>query len=71
MTIVQDQARCLKCIGEPTRLQILKLLAEGERCVGEATSVLNKEQSLIAHYLKALKCCNIAEEGARGSKGLL
>ena len=46
MILAEDQARFLRCIGEPTRLQILKLLTKGERCVGELTSVLNKEQSL-------------------------
>ena len=68
MTIDEDQARFLKCMGEPTRLQILKLLAEGERCVGELTSVLNKEQSLISHHLRALKECNIVKERQEAQK---
>jgi DNA-binding transcriptional ArsR family regulator len=68
MTIAEDQARFLRCIGEPTRLQILKLLAEGERCVGELTSVLNKEQSLISHHLRALKECNIVKERQEAQK---
>ena len=50
MTIEEDQARFLRCIGEPTRLKILMQLAEGERCVGELAVVLNKEQSLISHH---------------------
>ena len=62
MTIEEDQARFLKCIGEPTRLQILKLLANGEKCVGELTGALNKEQSLISHHLRALKECSIVRE---------
>jgi DNA-binding transcriptional ArsR family regulator len=68
MTIVEDQARFFRCIGEPTRLQILKLLAKGERCVGELTSVLNKEQSLISHHLRALKECNIVKERQEAQK---
>ena len=55
MPVAEDQTRFLRCIGEPTRLQILKLLMESERCVGEPTSVLNREQSLISHHLRALK----------------
>jgi len=62
MTIEEDQARFLRCIGEPTRLGILKLLVEGEKCVGELASVLNKEQSLISHHLRALKECNIVKD---------
>jgi DNA-binding transcriptional ArsR family regulator len=68
MTIEEDQARFLRCIGEPTRLQILKLLAEGERCVGELANVLDKEQSLISHHLKALKECNIVKDEQEAQK---
>jgi len=68
MTIEEDQARFLRCIGEPTRLQILKLLAKGERCVGELASVLNKEQSLISHHLRALKECNIVKDEQEAQK---
>jgi DNA-binding transcriptional ArsR family regulator len=68
MTVAEDQARFLRCIGEPTRLQILKLLAEGERCVGELVCVLNKEQSLISHHLRALKECNIVKERQEAQK---
>ena len=59
MSIEDEQARFLRCIGEATRLQILKLLAGGEKCVGEIVKSLNKEQSLISHHLRALKECNI------------
>ena len=68
MTLPEDQARFLRCIGEPTRLQIVRLLAKGERCVGELTSVLNKEQSLISHHLRALKECNIVKERQEAQK---
>jgi len=68
MTIEEDQARFLKCVGEPTRLQILKLLAKGERCVGELASVLNKEQSLVSHHLRALKACNIVKDEQKAQK---
>lgn len=68
MTIEEDQARFLRCIGEPTRLGILKLLAGGEKCVGEIASVLDKEQSLISHHLRALKECNIVKERQEAQK---
>ena len=68
MTIVEDQARFLRCIGEPTRLQILKVLTRGERCVGELTNVLNREQSLVSHHLRALKECNIVKERQEAQK---
>jgi DNA-binding transcriptional ArsR family regulator len=68
MTLADDQARFLRCIGEPTRLQIVGLLAKGERCVGELTCALNKEQSLISHHLRALKECNIVKERQEAQK---
>ena len=68
MTIEEDQARFLRCIGEPTRLQILRMLAKDERCVGELASVLDKEQSLISHHLRALKECNIVKERQEAQK---
>ena len=66
--IEEEQARFLRCIGEPTRLQILKLLAEGDRCVGELTVSLNKEQSLVSHHLRALKECNIVKDRQEAQK---
>jgi ArsR family transcriptional regulator len=55
------QARFLRCIGEPTRLRILKLLAGGERCVGDIVELLDKEQSLVSHHLRALKDCRVVD----------
>jgi DNA-binding transcriptional ArsR family regulator len=68
MTVAEDQARFLRCIGEPTRLQIVRLLAKDARCVGELTSALDKEQSLISHHLRALKECNIVKERQEAQK---
>lgn len=59
MAVADEQARLLQCIGEPTRLQMLKLLAEGEKYVGEITEALGKEQSLVSYHLRALRECNI------------
>ncbi|MGQ9545572.1 MAG: ArsR/SmtB family transcription factor [Dehalococcoidia bacterium] len=68
MALIEEQARFLKCIGEPTRLQILRLLAEGEKCVGELASLLDKEQSLISHHLRALKRCSTVKERQAAQK---
>ena len=57
--IEEKQARLIKCIGEPTRLRILKLLVNGDRSVGDIVAAANREQSLISHHLRALRDCNI------------
>jgi len=59
MTMEDQQVRFLRCIGEPTRLQIIKLLADGEKCVSEIVEGMNREQSLVSHHLRAMKECNI------------
>lgn len=68
MPAEEEQVRFLKCLGEPTRLQILKLLANGERCVGDLAEALGKEQSLISHHLRALKECNILRDRQEAQK---
>lgn len=68
MTIEEEQARFLRCIGEPNRIQIIKLLADNEKCVGEIVEGLDKEQSLVSHHLRALKECNIVVARQEGQK---
>ena len=64
----EQQAAFLKCIGEPTRLVILKLLTEGEKCVSEIVDFTGIEQPLISHHLKALRNCNIVTCREHGAK---
>ena len=59
MALENEQARLFTCIGEPTRLQILKLLARGERYVAEIVETLKIEQSLVSYHLRHLRECNI------------
>lgn len=59
ISLEKRQAKFLKCIGEPTRLQIIALLSDGEKCVNDIVEVLNREQSLISHHLRSLKACGI------------
>ena len=66
--MAEGEARFMRCIGEPTRLQILKLLAKGEKCVGELVSALDKEQSLVSHHLRALRECNVVKERQEAQK---
>ncbi len=59
MATADEQARLLRCIGEPTRLRILKLLTDGEKYVGEIINNLKKDQSLVSYHLRHLRECNI------------
>ena len=59
MPLENEQARLLTCIGEPTRLQILRLLSQSEKYVGEIVGTLGIEQSLVSYHLRHLRECNI------------
>jgi ArsR family transcriptional regulator, arsenate/arsenite/antimonite-responsive transcriptional repressor len=47
--------RMLKALGDATRLQIVILLASGEKCVCEITKGVKLPQNLISHHLKILR----------------
>lgn len=51
------QARRLKALADPTRLQLLSLLLsqDGRLCVGELVSAFALEQATISHHLGILR----------------
>lgn len=56
-----------KALGQPTRLQIIRLLAENDLCVCELTEVLQTSQPRISQHLKVLKDAGIVQESIEGS----
>ena len=48
-------AMLFKLFDDSTRLRILNVLMDEERCVGDISSFLNMSQSSISHQLKVLK----------------
>lgn len=67
-SIEEKQARFLKCISEPTRLRIIKLLSDGEMCVNDIVSATGRDQPLVSHHLKALRGCSIVISEQRAQK---
>ncbi len=57
-----------KALGHPTRLQIVELLREGEKCVCEIIPALQMEQSNISRHLAILKKEGILSSEKRGLK---
>ena len=68
LSLEEKQAGFLKCIGEPTRLRIIKLLSGGEKCVGDVVSATGRDQPLVSHHLKALKDCGVVISEQRAQK---
>ena len=64
--ILEGQAAIFKALGQPTRLQILDLLKDGERCVCEIFPAINQEQANVSKHLSILKQTGILESRKDG-----
>ena len=53
--ITERIAELFKALGDPTRVQILSLLAQQERCVGDIAEAIELSQSAVSHQLRILK----------------
>lgn len=50
-------AKYLRVLGEPTRLRILELLADGEQSVGALVEAVGESQSNVSNHLACLRWC--------------
>ncbi len=50
-----NKSKIFKALSDPTRLEILYLLQQGELCVCKITAALEKPQPTISHHLNVLK----------------
>ena len=64
----QMKADLLKALGQPTRLKILELLVQGERCVCEIFPAIDEEQSNISKHLSFLRSQGIVIADRRGMR---
>jgi DNA-binding transcriptional ArsR family regulator len=64
----QLKADLLKALGQPTRLKILELLVDGERCVCEIFPAVGGEQSNISKHLAFLRSQGIVFAERRGMR---
>ncbi len=62
------KADLLKALGQPTRLKILELLLDGERCVCEIFPAINEAQSNISKHLAFLRSQGILVADRRGMR---
>ena len=52
---IYDLSNMFKALSDPTRLNILSLLAKSELCVCDIASILGSSQSSISHHLRTLR----------------
>lgn len=59
-------ARFFQALADPTRVRLLKALADGEWCVSDLTSALNMDQPAVSHQLKYLREMGLVRWHKRG-----
>ncbi len=62
------QAEVFKAVGHPIRLQIVKLLAHGERSVSDIVMAVSAEQSNVSRHLALLKQSGVLVSRRSGLK---
>lgn len=68
--ISEQIAELFKAFGDTTRVQILTLLAEQERCVNDIAQAIGLSQSAVSHQLRFLKQMHLIKYRREG-KNLL
>lgn len=64
----EEASAFLKALANPMRLQLLCLLAEGERNVNELTDVLEARQPAVSQQLSRLREAGLVEAERRGKE---
>ena len=60
--MIKKYTKFFKALGEPTRLKILKILAEREMCVCELMEIMEMNQPRVSQHLKVLKDAGVISE---------
>ncbi|HAU30816.1 MAG: Regulatory protein ArsR [Desulfotomaculum sp. 46_80] len=66
--MMMNKVEVLKALAHPTRLKIIEMLKEGERCVCEINVLADIEQSNISQHLAILRKADILTSRKDGSK---
>jgi ArsR family transcriptional regulator len=64
--LLELKANILKALGQPTRLKILELLRNGERCACEIFPAIQEEQSNVSRHLALMKATGILVSRKQG-----
>ena len=65
-TSIEEASRLFHALSEPTRLQILEQLKDGEQCVCDLTEVFKTGQSRLSFHLRVLKEAGLITDRPEG-----
>jgi len=63
----RQRAEIIKAMAHATRLYIVDVLSEGERCVNELTELVGADMSTVSRHLSVLRSAGIVAAEKRGS----
>jgi ArsR family transcriptional regulator len=66
--VLELKAEILKVLAQPTRLKILELLRNGERCICEIVPAINGEQSNISRHISLMQKSHLVTTRKNGVK---
>lgn len=66
--VLELKAEILKGLAQPTRLKILELLRDGEKCICEIVPALNGEQSNISRHISLMQKSHLVTTRKDGVK---
>lgn len=64
--LIADLAEIYRALGDPTRLRLISLLIDSERCVGELADLLDLSISAVSHQLRALRRLRMVRARRKG-----
>jgi len=62
----EARARIIKALAHPSRLFMVDMLKEGEKCVCEMTDAIGADMSTVSKHLSVLKSAGIVSDEKRG-----
>ena len=63
----RQRAEIIKAMAHATRLYIVDVLSDGERCVNELTELVGADMSTVSRHLSVLRSAGIVASEKRGS----
>ena len=66
--VLELKAEILKALAQPTRLKILELLRNGEKCICEIVPAINGEQSNISRHISLMQKSSLVTTRKDGVK---
>jgi len=66
--LIDLKAEVLKALGHPTRLLIVEMLGDGEKCVCEINKAIAADHSTVSKHLSILKKAGVLTDRKQGLK---